>query len=474
VSINRVLSQGKGALAANQMGLATTSHNISNANTKGYSRQRVDMQANAPVNVGRLRIGTGVNVGSITRTTSPFINKRIEEESADLGQFETLNEVYTQLEADLGDEGESGVTSRISRFFNDVRSLSTEPQSVPLRSAVRESANAVVSRFHGMRENFDAMVGDLDRRIENSVSEINSLTTKIADLNNRIVEVEIVPGAVANDERDARDMAVRELAKIVPVQITELENGGISVSTGRAGVIVDASGNYELQAQRAPDDNHESAIRVFTKEINGASRDVTASLGNGSLGGLVKARDTVLPKVIEKIDNLAFGFANALNSVHAQGYGTKNQTDNELFSVGASGDPKGASRRISLSNSIMDDLSTLATADSPDARGDNRRLLALADLEDAPVFENGQANFTNYMSSIVGSMGVEARAARDSLETQVSALNQLDTMREEAAGVSLDEEAMNMLKFQKAFDANAKLIQVADSMMETVLSLKRF
>jgi flagellar hook-associated protein 1 FlgK len=122
----------------------------------------------------------------------------------------------------------------------------------------------------------------------------------------------------------------------------------------------------------------------------------------------------------------------------------------------------------------MDDLSTLATADSPDARGDNRRLLALADLEDAPVFENGQANFTNYMSSIVGSMGVEARAARDSLETQVSALNQLDTMREEAAGVSLDEEAMNMLKFQKAFDANAKLIQVADSMMETVLSLKRF
>lgn len=475
MSINRVLSQSKGALSANQSGLSTTSHNIANANTKGYTRQRVELHANQPVNEGRARIGTGVGVGAVTRTSSPFVNKRIEEESSDLGQFESLNEVYTQIEADLGDESESGVTSRISRFFNDVRSLSTEPQSVPLRSAVRESANAVVSRFHGMRENFDAMVSDLDRRVEGSVEQINSLTNRISELNQRIVDIEITPGSFANDERDSRDMAVRELSKVIPVDIAELENGGIAVSTGKAGVLVDASGNYELSAQRTPDPNHESAVRVFTKEIGGAkSRDITSGLGNGSLGGLLKARDVVLPKVIERVDTLAYGFASSLNSVHREGFGTNNQTDKTLFSLKGVNSAKGASRRIDLSASMADDLSTMASAQAPNSRGDNRQLLALADLEDKPIFENGQANFTNYMSSLVGTMGVEARSVRDSLETQTGVMNQLDSMREEVAGVSLDEEALNMLKFQKAFDANAKMIQVADSMMETVLNLKRF
>jgi len=475
VGINRVLSQSKGALAASQMGLATTSHNISNANTKGYSRQRVEMHANQPVNEGRARVGTGVGVGAVTRTTSPFVSKRIEEESSDLGSYESLNEVYTQLEADLGDEGESGISSRISRFFNDVRSLSTEPQSVPLRSAVRESANSVVSRFHGMRENFDAMVSDLDRRVEGSVESINALTKKIAELNQRIVDVEIVPGSFANDERDSRDMALQELSTIIPVQTTELENGGIAVSSGRAGVIVDASGSYELAAMRTSDANHDTAVRVFTKEAGGsAPRDITSALGNGALGGLLKARDIVLPKVIDKIDTLAFGFTNALNSVHSQGYGTNNVTNNELFSLGGFDSAKGASRRINLSDDIGNNLSNMASAQAPGSPGDNRQLLALADLEDAPIFEGGEANFTNFMSSLVGTMGVEARSMRDSLETQSSVMTQLQGMREETAGVSLDEEAINMLKFQKAFDANAKMIQVADSMMETVLNLKRF
>lgn len=472
MGINRVMNQSKGALAANQKGLATTSHNISNANTKGFSRQRVEMQTNPAINDGIVRVGTGVNAGSITRATSTFVNKRLEEENSDLGQFEAMNEIYVQLEADLGDETESGITNRISRFFNDLRSLSTEPASVPLRAAIRESANSVVTRFHSMRENADAMVSDMDRRIEGSVNDINSLTKKIADLNQRIVDVEVVQGSFANDERDSRDMALRDLAKHVSVQVTELENGGINVSAGRLGVLVDTTSNYELAALRGPDDNHNAAMKIHTKEFGRLGKDVTASVSGGSLGGLIKARDTVLPKVINKIDTLAYGFSNSLNSVHRQGYGTNGQTDVALFEV--SGGVKGAAEKIRLSDAVAGDLSAIAAGSISSGKGDNRNLLALADMEDAAVFENGQANFQNYMASLVGTVGVEARATRDSLETQDHLLSQLEQIREETSGVSLDEEAMNMLKFQKSFDANAKMIQVADSMMETVLNLKRF
>jgi flagellar hook-associated protein 1 FlgK len=473
MTVNRVLNQSQGALAANQKALATTSHNISNANTKGYSRQRVEMQSNQAINDGIVRVGTGVSAGAITRTSSTFVNKRLEEEASDLGHFETLNEIYTQLEADLGDETEAGITNRISRFFNDMRSLSTDPSSVPLRSAVRESANSVTTRFHNMRENIDAMVSDLDRRIESSVAEINSLTKAIADLNQRIVEIELVKGSFANDERDQRDLALRELAKHLPIQVTELENGGINVSSTRVGVLVDPSNNYELVAVRGEDEIHDAAVKIYTKEFGRLGRDVTAGVSGGSLGGLVKARDTVLPQVIERLDNLAYGFANALNSVHRQGYGTNGQTDVALFDVGTEG-AKGAAHKIRLSEAITRDLSSLAAASVPSGKGDNRNLLAMADVEDATIFENGQANFQGYMASLVGNVGIEARSIRDAMETQGQVMTQLEQLREETAGVSLDEEALNMLKFQKAFDANAKMIQVADSMMETVLNLKRF
>jgi flagellar hook-associated protein 1 FlgK len=474
MSINRILDQGKGALAATQLGLSTTSHNISNTNTKGYSRQRVEFHANEPVPSGRHRVGSGVGVGAITRTVSPFVNKRLEEESSDMGQYEGLNEIYTQLETVVGDTSETGIASHMGRFFNDLRSLSTEPSSVPLRSAVRESADALTTRFHALRGNLDAMVSDLDRRIESAVGDVNMLTGRIAELNQRIVDVEIAKNSYANDERDARDMALRDLAKLMPVQTTELENGAIAVSSSRAGVLVDASGSYNLATQREPHEFHSSALRIFsTNTLGKASKDVTSSFDTGAIGGFVKARDTVVPGVTSKLDNLAFGFAKTMNSVHGNGFGTDGSTGKDMFAM-SQRDAHRAASNLRLSEDIGNNLNALASAHQVNAPADNRGLLDLASVEDAKIFEGGKASMSDYLASIVGTVGVETRATRDALETQGQVMEHLDTLREEVSGVSLDEEAIDMLKFQKAFDANAKMIQVADSMMETVLSLKRF
>lgn len=475
MSVNRMMNQSKGAMSVTQKALATTSHNISNVNTKGYSRQRVDLETNPSSGLGKIRVGTGVKIAAVTRAGSEFVNKRIGEENSELGKYETLSEVYHQLESDLGNESDSGITNRISRFFNDLRSLSTEPSSSPLRAAVRESANAVVSRFHGMRENIGEMTADINRRVEGSINDINSITKKISDLNKRIVDIEIVQGSFANDERDSRDLALKELSKLIPVDVIELENGGINVSSGKIGTLVDPSNNYEIRAARESDEYSRTTIKVYTQEFGGGQgKDVTASLSGGVLGGLIKARDTMIPKVVDRMDTLAFGFAKSLNNVHRQGYGTNGQTNLNLFDLGAGMGVRGAAERISLSDSVTKNLSNLATSQTLGAKGDNNNVLDLADLEDATIFENGSANFQTYMSGLVGSIGVEARSINDSLDTQSQVLGQLEQLREEASGVSLDEEAIDMMKFQKAFDANAKMIQIADSMMETVLNLKRF
>ena len=473
MSINRVLSQGKGAMAANQLGLATSSHNVANANTKGYSRQRVDFETNNPVTNGRHRLGTGVLVGKVSRTTNHFVNKRLEGESSELGKYGAMNETYVQLEADLGSESESGVTSRMADFFNDLRSLATEPSSIPLRSAIRESAESVVGRFKNISSNLKTMVTDFDRRIETSVMEVNSLTSKVRELNQRIVDTEVNQGSYANDERDKRDLAIRDLSKILAVDVTELDNGAIAVSSKRIGVLVDLSTNYQLTTTREESEFHDTAVQIRTLEADGSiGKDVTRHITSGQLGGILESRDKVLPGIKNRIDTLAYGFANSLNSVHQQGYGLSGQTGNNFFDL--EGGVKDAASLIKVSDSVRNDLSSIAAGEQKGAKGDNRSLLALADLQDAKIFENGEANFTDYLTSMIGNVGVESRSVSDTLDTQIGVMNQLETLREEASGVSLDEEAVDMLKFKKAFDATAKLIQVADSMMETVLSLKRF
>lgn len=473
MSISRILSQGKGAMSANQTGLATASHNIANANTKGYSRQRVDMATNPSVDMGGNRVGTGVSIGRVSRTTDHFVNKRLEQESSDLGKMKAMNETFIQLEADLTNESESGISNRISQFFNDVRALSTEPASIPLRSAVKESANSVVSRFRNLNDNVRSMAADFDRRLEASVQEVNSLTKKISELNQQIISVEVKAGTIANDERDARDLAVRQLSELLPVEVADLENGGIMVTSKRIGVLADTSQNYELATVREEHPTLDSALQIRMKEHDGTfGKNVTKTITSGSLGGLLESRDMVLPDVKNRVDTLAFGFANALNSVHQQGYSLEGESGVKFF--GDLSSAKDASALITVSDEVSEDLSKIAAGFSKEAKGDNRALLALADLEDAKIFEGGEANFTHYMTSLVGNVGVQSRSVQDTLDSQMGVMDQLVQLREQTSGVSLDEEAIEMLKFQKAFDANAKMIQVADTMMETVLSLKRF
>jgi flagellar hook-associated protein 1 FlgK len=473
VTISNLLNQGKGALAANQLALATTSHNVANAATPGYSRQRVNLEAEAPVNYGRHRLGAGVRVGSVQRTHSDFVNRRIEEENSILGRAEGSADVLSQLESMFKDDAEQGVTKAVSQFFNDVRTLSTQPESTALRAAVRESAEAVTTRFRGINDSINQAVADLDRRVTGSVDQVNFLVNRIADLNRRIGEIE-VPGsrASANDEHDQRDMAVQELAKVIPIQITQLEGGMINVSAGRMGVLVNGYDRSQLAAARAESAAHPNSMHVYLVGSDGKlAKDVTESVESGSLGGFINVRDKVIPELVGKIDTLAFNLAREVNGVHGAAYGSKGASGTDFFAVGGM---KGAASSLEISDAVKKDLSSIAAGNVPNSPGDNRALLRIADLQDAKIFEDGKSNFMDFAASIVGGLGVEVRSVNENFETQKGLVDQLNVMREQTAGVSLDEEGINMIKFQKSFDASAKMIQVADQMLETVLNLKRF
>ncbi len=473
MSINNLMNQGRTALSVNQMALSTTSHNVANANTKGYSRQRVELAANSPMGLGRHQIGTGVKLEAVQRTHSEFVNRRLEEESTNLGRFEGGAEVMGQLEMIFANDGDSGLSKTVSQFFNDLRTLSTQPESQPLRAAVRESANAVTSRFRSLSQGLASVVSDLDRRVEGSVDQLNFITGKIQQLNQRIVEVELKgSGATANDERDARDMAIQELAKIVPVQVTQVENGLVNISSSRIGVLVNGADRVELMAERSPDGVNPGSVRVFTADSNGRRvKDVTDSLESGQLGSYIHIRDRVTPDYRDRVDTLASRLATNVNDIHRSAYSADGKQGVSFFRDTGEGH---TAATLELSEAVTSDLGAIATGFQALAPGDNRALLQMADLQDAKLFDGGKANFVDFTASIVGQVGAEVKSMNDSFEVQRGLMDQLGNMREQVAGVSLDEEALNMIKFQKAFDASAKMIQTADQMLDTVLNLKRF
>lgn len=473
VGITKLFNQGKSALSANQTALATTSHNISNVNTEGYSRQRVELHTEDPTRVGKNQIGSGVKVGAVSRTHSDFITRRMEEEGAHLGKYEGMSDIYNQLESVFKDDSQQGVSASVSKFFNDVRTLSTQPESASLRTAVKESADTMTNRFQAVSNSVGQIVEDVNRRVEGDVLDINDLTKKISELNLRIVNTEVT-GVSANDERDSRDLLLKKLSQKVGIQTTALENGGINVSSDRLGILVNGADASTLKAVRAPGGANVGGMRVMLSASPDAhsDRDVTDVIDSGSLGGFLKIRDKDIPAMIGKVDTLAHGLATSVNDVHRAGFSRNGAQGENFFSD--PGKVEGAASRLAISDALKGDLGNLATGEARNAPGDNRALLKIANLQDSRIFENGHSNFTDFTAGMVGSLGAEARASYDNLEAQRGVVDQLKSMREEVAGVSLDEEAMNMLQYQKAFDASAKMIQTADSMLETVLNLKRF
>lgn len=472
MSINRIMNQGKAALAANQIGLTTVSHNMSNVNTEGYSRQRVDFVTAPPANIGNVRVGGGVQIGGVTRAASEFTNRRIEEETTALGMLEGSTEVLSQLETVLHDDGEQGLSKAVSRFFNDIRTLSTQPESQPLRAAVRESANSITTRFQSAANGVEQVREDLDRRVSGAVLDINMLTKRIGDLNRRIMETE-VQGNNANDERDSRDLALQQLSKIVNITVTPIENGGINVSSGKLGVLVNSVDATEFAVASGIGPDGLGSTRMHQVQYNGKlGKDVTDFVDSGSLGGYLKVRDTTIPGIQNKINSLAYGLSQNINAIHREAYGLGGEKGVDFFAPISNFNA--AAQQLRVSDAVKEDAGNIAVGYKPGVSGDNRALLEMADLQDAKIFARGTATLVDHAAGIVGDLGVELKSLSDNHDTQRGLIEQLNTARERVSGVSLDEEAIHLMQFQKAFDASAKMIQVADNLMDTVLNLKRF
>lgn len=466
--INNLLDMGKRGMMLNQSALQTTSHNIANKSVEGFSRQRVDVQTNPAIGDGRNRIGTGAMAAGISRTNNPWLEKQIEREGSSLAFAEGRAGSLQKLESVFNEQTIKGLNGSMTDFFNSFRELASNPESGVSRTVVRDSTSNLVRNFREMGHQVDTVTEDLNRQIEAGVRDVNGIVKEVSQLNEKIMNVEMT-GANANDERDRRDLLVKQLSEKLDINYAEdTKNGMLSITAGRTGILVGGT-SYEQIKTTTTDDNKVQIMYELSK--GGMQVDITDQFKRGSIGGAIEVRDNLVVDLKGQLESLSYNIASEVNKAHVEGFDRTGKPGENLFDIPQDG--QYTLQDLKVNRAILDDAGLISAAAKPGAVGDNTTANVIHSLQFKPFMEEGKYTFDDYYNSKVGQIGIMAQRANGAFDSQKNIVDQLKNTRESISGVSLDEEATKMIEFQKSFEANARIIKMADEMFDTVLNLKR-
>jgi flagellar hook-associated protein 1 len=463
---------GLSGLMASKAAITTTGHNISNSNTEGFSRQRVETETNTPQAYGnRGALGTGTMIGRVSRTNDEYLEKQIRESGRDMSHLEEKQMALRQTEDIFNEMNGDGLNRVVSKFFNEFRKLANEPESPALRQAVREASSAVVDDFHRLRSEVDQVRKHIDSRIEGYTGEVNSDADGLRELNQRIL-LATASKAPANDLEDKRDLVLKKISTYMDVASHKDEHGNVVVDIRGVGPLVAGPEVSKFTVERTgPDDQGKPTNAFDLRTDASASEKVTHRVHGGKLGALLEVRDEILSTVVDRLDDMAFSLSTAVNEIHSNG--VTRSGDQGIAFFKNLGTKDRASEYIGLSEAVNSNINNIATAVQHNAPGDNRIALAIAGLQDQKLMNGGTSTADEFYNSIVSDVGVASGSVLNKMNQQKDIMLQLDKMRDQVSGVSIDEETANLMQFQHIYDASAKVIAVADEMLKTVLELKR-
>ena len=529
--IGGILNIGRQGLLAHQAAIAVTSGNIANVNTPGYNRQEPIYETTSPNGI----FGNGVRVEHVRSVVDTYLQRQIISGQSTLGRFATEKGVMDRVESIFSD-AEGGINGAIDDFFAAVQDVQNNASETAPRNILLERGRSLSQTIHSDYAQLQSISRDMNGEITARVDEVNALASQIARLNKQIQMAEGSGGNPANDLRMNRDNLLGELSKKIEVRLLD-EAGGVTVMVGSGGrtvALVSGERAYSLSAS--------SGGKILS---NGT--DITSSIADGQLGGLIALRDNVLPAYMDRLDKLSASIIVGFNTQHEKGFALDGSTGNDFFSplpltlsepdtnifptiadasaltfddyeisfsqgqyamrnlktgaeaqfiqtesgyttvfegiaVDIAGDGnegdrlgitipyQGMAGKIAVA---LTDSSKIAAASSAEALpGGNGNAVLLANLQEQQFFSLA-ATFQGFFANFTGEVGSRVQLAQQNLSVQQALSGNLDTMREGISGVSLDEEFANLISFQRAYQASAKLVATADELLQTVIGMKQ-
>lgn len=464
------LNTASSGLRAQQTALQTTSHNLSNTNTIGYSRQRVSMTANLPQSVAGIgQIGTGVLIGGVNRITDEFVIGQLQNEEASLTQHQQISDVLGQLEAIFNEPSDSGIAQQLSNFFVAWNNLASNPELTTAKTLVIRQSQTFLDTINHTGNKIDSLYKETGAQIKKEVLDFNSAADQLKAVNDQIFNA-TVKGEVPNDLLDRQDMLVGQMKNIGGVEVTKDKYGRAFVQLGGQEIITENEVNkLELS------DPTTGAIAVSS-----ADGPISIEVSSGSIKGFQEAL-VVVQETQEDLDSFVLNLANAVNVIHTD----DGESDIPFFVFEADN----VARTISINPELIDDPSLLNVGkdlENPIA-GDGSRAKAIFNLqytflsEDAANWNydeetmsfaddtTGSTLFNEY-NQIVTNLGISKQQADNMVENQIDLVSLLEQRRDSISGVDINEEVVNLLQYQSAFQANSRAISTIAEMLDTLIN----
>lgn len=505
------LEIAKRGMFTQQSALSTTAHNVANANTPGYTRQRVNfvqtepyppVSKNSPNIPGQL--GTGVEAGTVERVREGFLDIQYRSENNKLGYWENRANALEKMEEIMNEPSDTGLSITLDRFWTSLQDLALNPTNAGARSVVRERGVAVAETFNYLATSLKSIQGDLKRELEVSVKEINTLATQINNINKQISEIE-PHGYLPNDLYDERDRLLNQLSSLANIKVTNTKSDGnvVNIAEGAVTVeIVDDNGKSlgtlidskqkrvnELSVSYNAQNGLVESITVGSKKLDVLEFNSTGKISSliDSHGYTYKSNSTVFekglyPDMLGKLDTMAFEFAKQFNQTHSEGwsiedYNSGTHTPVDFFDFGGTQltDSKGAASIVSVSRDIITSTDHIAAA-YPDSSGavtigNSENAIRLAEVKNSTFRIGGETtNFQNYYEGIIGEMAVNSQEATRLTTNSQALRDSVDVRRQSVSAVSLDEEMTNMIQFQHAYNASARMITMQDEILDRIIN----
>ena len=449
------LSMAARALEAQRFGMDVTGQNIANVNTPGYSKRVIDF---APVPPDSSRsAGRGVDVVGVRAMRDQLVEQRLRQELPAERREAAVADTLSVVEVALGKPGES-IDAALNRYFDAFATLSESPSSSVSRQEVLLQGESVAAAFRDMSDRIAISQRDTDGQVLSLSTQVSDLASQIAHANDSILRAGSDQGAVLHLQ-DQQGELVRQLSAIIDVDVLHRADGAVDITIGNGRALVVGENDYAVTTSQVGGVNH-----VFSGGV-----DITSEISGGTLGGVIFTRDVLLPAYVTDLDDLAYEFATQVNTLHAAGVGADGGTGRNFFTfVPAIGGAAGAAAAITVNPAVAADPDLVAAAGSGAPVGDNATARDIAALRHARLF-GGSATLGDAWGQLVYRVGRDAQVAKDEQRSRLDIVNQVDELRDQVSGISLDEEAMQLMRFQRAYEANARFFRAVDMTLDTLM-----
>jgi flagellar hook-associated protein 1 FlgK len=438
-------------ILAQQAAIDTTGHNISNANTTGFTRQEAVLEASpaytypAVSNLGGGQIGSGVDVTQYKRVRDDFIDIQLRAQTMRKGYAAATDDGLNQVQLALAEPGDNGLNSLLGKYWSAWQDVANAPENVATRQALAQNAQSLATGFNSLASQLSTIQTQTAANVQSTVAEVNAIGKQIASLTQSIVDQQ-TNGNQPNDLKDQRDVLIDRLSQLANVSVTQGSLGSITVNVGGTAFVTGSTADTLLESGG-----------VFTMQTSTA----TATITSGKLNGLVALRDTTIPGYQAQLDTIAAALIGATNAQHALGYDLSGSAGGTFFS-GAN------ASTIAVDPAIMGNVSLIAASSISGQTGNSTNALALASLRTAALV--GPATVDTAYSTLVTQIGSDAQDASRTLANASALSDSLENRRQSVSGVSLDEEMANLTRYQRGFQASARALNAMDEMVDILIN----